>query len=59
MPLPHPSYTDHLLGRPGGFSGYPIFVFQVDLSNEDREHHEPLFTDAEDKYFAVTTHVNM
>ena len=54
--LPRPGRGNHLLSRPGKLSGYPTFVFEVAVSNEDRER---LLTDAEDKYFAASTDVNV
>ena len=54
--IPRPGRGNHLLSHPGKLSGYPTCVFEIAVSDEDRER---LLTDAEDKYFAATTDVNV
>lgn len=54
--LPAPNRQNQLRHQPGTFKPYPSFVFEIAVSNEDRER---LLTDAHEKYFSETTSVQL
>ena len=54
--LPPPSRNNNIKIRPGSYSSYPTFVFEIAYANEDRER---LLRDADEKHLSPNTSVNV